>query len=402
MTTETIPQAPFKFTGKRLADLPPADGKRYTVKDSDQPGLIGVVYPASATYPHSHEVLQVRARPRGCTNAVRVKIAIVGELPMTALKDQPSVRGRVTEILAKLRQGINPNHELRQQLAEQRQQADADKPLNGITGAMAVTRHAELSKSASANLAMRAMQVLRATHRFATEFYGTEDNELPFGRCPVDKLNRIQTKWSKGKARTGRLAVDGLAPWLASVRNLPAHQKRADGDWARVAVYLELILLTGLRRREAGYLRWDDVDLRRATFTVRATKNGEDHTLPIGQRVRDLFALRQAADPASEYVIGTAQIQRQLDAIEADTGLKISPHDLRRTWASMAERAGVGAYGIKAALNHKTTGDVTGLHYAQVSVEDLRPIMQQVEDVILRHAERRNDNVVMLRTEDAA
>ncbi|HBG95416.1 MAG TPA: hypothetical protein DDY14_08865, partial [Chromatiaceae bacterium] len=114
------------------------------------------------------------------------------------------------------------------------------------------------------------------------------------------------------------------------------------------------------------------------------------------------FALRQAADPASEYVIGTAQIQRQLDAIEADTGLKISPHDLRRTWASMAERAGVGAYGIKAALNHKTTGDVTGLHYAQVSVEDLRPIMQQVEDVILRHAERRNDNVVMLRTEDAA
>lgn len=68
----------------------------------------------------------------------------------------------------------------------------------------------------------------------------------------------------------------------------------------------------------------------------------------------------------------------------------------------MAERAGVGAYGIKAALNHKTTGDVTGLHYAQVTVEDLRPIMQQVEDAILRRAEQRADNVVILRTEVAA
>ena len=443
MTTQTIPQDPFKFTAKRLADLPPADDKRYTVKDSDQPGLICVVYPASTTYPHGLKALQVRARPRGCTNAVRVKIGSVGELPMTALKGQPSVRGRVAEVLAKLRQGINPNDELRQQQAEQRQQADADKvasitlgdafaqytatktlrkqtldgyqraidrdlkawkdkPLRTITGAMAVTRHAELTKAASPNVAMRAMQVLRATHRFATEFYGTEDSELPFGRCPVDKINRIQRKWAQTKPRTGRLAVDELAPWLASVRNLPAHQKRADGDWARVAVYLELILLTGLRRREAGYLRWEDVDLRRGTFTVRATKNGEDHTLPVSKRVRELFEQRKAADPASEYVIGTAQIQRQLDAIEADTGLKIGPHDLRRTWASMAERAGVGSYGIKGALNHKSTGDVTALHYAQITVEDLRPIMQQVEDAILRHAEQRTDNVVPLRRTQGA
>jgi integrase len=204
------------------------------------------------------------------------------------------------------------------------------------------------------------------------------------------------------KPRTGRLAVDELAPWLSAVRNLPAHQKRADGDWARVAAYLELILLIGLRRREAGYRRWADVDLRPGTFTVRATKNGDDHTLPISKRVRELFTLRGNADPVSEYVIGTAQIQRQLDAIEADTGLKIGPHDLRRTWALMAERAGVGAYGIKAALNHKTTGDFTGLHYAQVTVEDLRPIMQQVEDAILRRAEQRADNVVMPRTEVAA
>ena len=462
MTAHTRPQDPFKFTQARLGALPLAD-KVYTVEDTDQPGLICLVYPESSKNPDGLKVLQVRRCPRGSRNAVRVKVCNLGELPMTALKDQPSVRGRVAEVLAKLRQGINPNDELRQQQAEQRQQAAADsvasvtlgaafaqyiqtkalrkqtldgyqraidrdlkawkdKPLRAITGAMAVTRHAELVKAASPNVAMRAMQVLRATHRFASEFYGTEDNELPFGRCPVDKLNRIQTKWSKGKARTGRLAVEELAPWLTAVRNLPVHQRRADGDWARVAVYLELILLTGLRRREAGYLRWEDVDLRRGTITVRETKNGDDHTLPITRRVRELLEQRQqatkklqelavlqptdrnlqAACHAETFVIGSAQIQRQLDVIAANTGLNIGPHDLRRTWASMADRAGIGAYGIKAALNHKTTGDVTGLHYAQVTAEDLKPIMQQVEDAILRYAEQRTDNVVALRSEVVA
>lgn len=462
MTSETIPQDPFKFTQARLGALP-FTAKVYTVEDSDQPGLICLIYPESSKNPGGLKVLQVRRCPRGSRNAVRVKVCNLRELPITALRGQPSVRSRTAEILTKLREGINPNDELRQQQAEQRQQAVVDqvasitlgdafakyiatkalrkqtldgyhraidrdlkvwkaKPLKDITGAMAVTRHAELSKKTSPNVAMRAMQVLRATHRFATEFYGTDDNELPFGRCPVDKINKIQRKWSQSKPRTGRLAVDELAPWLAAVRNLPAHQQRKDGDWSRVAAYLELILLTGLRRREAAYLRWEDVDLRRGTFTVRATKNGDDHTLPISNRVRDLFEQRQqaatelaevakrkpterniaAAELAETYVIGTAQIQRQLDAIEAETGLKIGPHDLRRTWASMAERAGVGAYGLKAALNHKTTGDVTGLHYAQVTTEDLRPIMQQVEDAILRRAEQRTDNIVSLRSELAA
>ena len=88
-------------------------------------------------------------------------------------------------------------------------------------------------------------------------------------------------------------------------------------------------------------------------------------------------------------------------AFEAETGIKAGPHDLRRTWANLADKVGLGAYAIKAALNHLTTGDVTGLHYAQVDVEDLRPLMQRVEDFILRAAEQRTDNVVELRAGSA-
>ena len=461
MTTSTLTQSPVKFTQARLEALPLAEGTRYAVKDSEQPGLICMVYPRGSKHPDGLKVLQVYRKPKGSRRAVRVKVCNLGELPMTALKGQPSVRAEADAILAKLRQGINPNDERREQQAEQQRQqtadaladitlADAfekyvetkalrpqtlagyrraierdladwkDKPLRQLTGAMAVTRHAELTRK-SRNTAARAMQTLRAVHHFATEFYGTDDEELPFGRCPVDKVNRVQRQWSRGQARTTKLTVDELRPWLAAVRALPGLQRRADGDWQRVALYLELILLTGLRRREAGYLRWADVDLRRGTLTVRATKNHRDHTLPITKRVRAILEQRKqalaaaraqaqreptkantdAAEHAATFVFGTAQVQRQLDAIEAETGIKAGPHDLRRTWANLADKVGLGAYAIKAALNHLTTGDVTGLHYAQVDVEDLRPLMQRVEDFILRAAEQRTDNVVELRAGSA-
>ena len=442
MTASTIPQSPFKFTQARLEALPPAEGARYAVKDSEQPGLVCMVYPPGRKHTDGLKVLQVYRKPKGGTAPVRVKVCNLGELPMTALKGQPSIRSEADAILAKLRQGINPNAERREQQAEQQRQQTAetlagitlgdafkqyidikplrpktlagyrraidrdlvdwkDMPLRDITGAMAVTRHAELAKR-STSTAMRAMQVLRAVHLFATDFYGTDNEELPFGRSPVDKLNRIARQWSCTSARTRKLRIEDLPAWVAAVRDLPSHQKRSDGDWSRVAVYLEMMLLTGLRRREAGYLRWADVDLRRGTLTVRETKNHTDHTLPITRRVRELLKLRRAADPASEYVIGTVRVERQLDAVEAQTGIKATAHDLRRSWASIADRIGIGAYAIKAALNHRTSGDVTGKHYAQIDVDALRDPMQRVEDFILRAADDQGDNVVALRAGGAA
>ena len=436
MTTSTIPQDPFKFTQARLEALPPADGTRYSVKDSEQPGLVCIVHPRGKKHPDGRKVLQVYRKPKGSTVPVRVNVCALGELPITALKGQPSVRSEVDRILAELREGVNPNETRREEQAEARKQEQVDqvaeitlgqafakyiaikrlgertlegyklslerdlgkwkdKPLRDITGAMAVTRHAELAKT-SKNVAMRAMQVLRAVHRFATDFYGTDDEELPFGRCPVDKVNRIARQWSRTAARTTKLGAADVAPWLAAVRRLPEEQRRGDGE--RGAAYLELVLLTALRRREAAFLRWADVDLARGTLTVRETKNHLDHTLPITRRVREILEARKAtAEPGAEHVFGSAESHWQVYRIHKETGLQITPHALRRSWASFADKAGLGAYAIKRALNHLSTGDVTGTHYAQIDTDDLRPLMQRVEDHILRLAERPTENVVELR-----
>ncbi len=440
MTEATVAHPPFKFTQARL-DALPCESSRYEVRDTKQPGLICRVSPAGSKYPQGRRVLQVYGRAKGITAPIRVTICEVGELPLDALKGQASVRGRVDEILAQLRAGENPNETARQLRAEKEIQDQADdlagvtlgqayqaylttktlrprtiegyqliidrdladwknKPLREITGAMAVTRHAEISR-ASHSVAMRAMQVLRAVHKFASEFYGADEDELPFGRCPVDKVNRVQRKWSRSDARTRKLGTDDVRPWLEAVRRLPIDQPQ--GDPERMAAYLELLLLTGLRRREAGFMLWSDVDFKRGTIKVRATKNGRDHTLPMTARVREILeARKQARAPGDAFVIGTAEVRKQLVRIEKATGLTVTPHDLRRSWASFAERAGIGGYAIKAALNHATTGDVTGTNYVQLDTEDLRPLMQKVEDYILRLAEPPACNVVELRSGVAA
>jgi hypothetical protein len=127
VTTSTIPQEPFKFTQARLEALPPADSTRYIVKDSDQPGLICIVHPRGQKYPEGRKVLQVYRKPKGGTVPVRVNVCKLGELPLSALKGTPSVRSTVDDILAQLRQGINPNEAERQQRAQAQAQQKADQ-----------------------------------------------------------------------------------------------------------------------------------------------------------------------------------------------------------------------------------------------------------------------------------
>jgi integrase len=47
-----------------------------------------------------------------------------------------------------------------------------------------------------------------------------------------------------------------------------------------------------------------------------------------------------------------------LSAITKKSGVRASPHDLRRTFASIAEGLDISGYSLKRLLNH-TTGDVT-------------------------------------------
>ena len=64
------------------------------------------------------------------------------------------------------------------------------------------------------------------------------------------------------------------------------------------------------------------------------------------------------------------------------TGIEgLLPHDLRRTFASVAEELDLGAYTVKRLMNHSDGGDVTQ-GYINLSMDRLRRAIQEIEDRI--------------------
>lgn len=67
----------------------------------------------------------------------------------------------------------------------------------------------------------------------------------------------------------------------------------------------------------------------------------------------------------------------------ARSGVPLSPHDLRRTFASIVStlRNRLSCYTTKRLLNHRTSDVTQG--YVQFDLEQLRSAMQTVEDFVL-------------------
>ena len=131
---------------------------------------------------------------------------------------------------------------------------------------------------------------------------------------------------------------------------------------------VQLLILTAQRRNEVTGMRWTELDLVKATWTIPAerTKPGRTHELPLSDmtlrllqslpRVHDdlVFPARGKDNPAS----GFSKWKRALDGI-ADIGAwRI--HDIRRTVASGLAQLKVPPHIIEKILNH-TTGTLGGV-----------------------------------------
>lgn len=264
-------------------------------------------------------------------------------------------------------------------------------PLAKITPDMVAKRHSQHGHERSEAKANAAMRYLRAIFNFAMAAYTAPDGEPLILRNPVDRLSQTRS-WFENKRRQSVLTADQLKPWLTEVTAHP-EQKARD--------FLLLLLFTGLRKTEALTLRWSDVDLTQRTLTVRDTKNHQDHTLPLPPFLFDLLQRRSELDTGSLYVFpgqggrghykGPTKVLRN---IKARTGLEITCHDLRRTFATIASSLNIAAYTLKALLNHKTGGDVTA-GYIIRDTEALRRPMEMICDYIQKQGGLRESSTVV-------
>lgn len=264
-----------------------------------------------------------------------------------------------------------------------------DKPAASITGDMVAKRQKEIAETAptQANLAMRYLRAaLNHVNPTSAPIFATN---------PVEKLKE-QNLWADTKRKTGRIDRESLPDWVEAVTTgligLKYETEHRDA--------LLFLLLTGARLAEAfgsvrdeyPPLRWRDVDLNRKTITFRDTKNRTDHTLPMGQRLAEMLTARkEVAGPEFVFSRSDGQmvpddLRGALARIEKSTGIHATAHDLRRTFAGVANSLDISAYKLKRLLNHISgnRGDVTVGYIGEITTDDLREPMQRIEDFMMR------------------
>lgn len=121
---------------------------------------------------------------------------------------------------------------------------------------------------------------------------------------------------------------------------------------------------SGLRRSEALSLTWEDVQFADGTVLVRRGKGGKARTVVIGAQTRRSLlryrkGLPQPLRPASPVfctIRGTRLtdqgLRHMMNRIGERAGVHITPHALRRTFATLSLRGGVDVLCLQRLMGH--------------------------------------------------
>lgn len=144
--------------------------------------------------------------------------------------------------------------------------------------------------------------------------------------------------------------------------------RAADAEGFPFGDVVKLLILTGQRRSEVAEMRWSELDLGRAVWTIPShrSKNGQTHEVPLSPSA--LAVLRSLPRfLGSDYVFtttgrapisGFGRMKRRLSAAYEMMDWRL--HDIRRTAASGMARMGVDPHVIEKVLNHRS-GIISGV-----------------------------------------
>lgn len=143
-----------------------------------------------------------------------------------------------------------------------------------------------------------------------------------------------------------------------------------DGESPKVAAIFRLAFLTAQRKSEVTGMRWDEIDLDGACWTITAerSKNKLSHRVPLGpQAVAILRELKAGAGEGAREVfpggkygsthgLALTNLQKPTVRIKEGSGVDFRFHDLRRTAASHMTGIGISRLLVSKILNHVESG----------------------------------------------
>lgn len=183
------------------------------------------------------------------------------------------------------------------------------------------------------------------------------------------------------KVRTDNLPAAYVHKWIDEVHALRDKT---------ITAYLLGLLLTGCRREELAQLKWSDIS-RTGLMTIR-DKVHITRTIPVGCVFQNIL---DALPRTSEYVFPTSNPLKSktgylgdprasMDRATKAAGLDaLSIHGLRRTYALMADAAGVPTGAAAQIMGHSTKSIIAG--YRPRTAEELI----EFADKIQRHIYKR-------------
>ncbi|MDH5233077.1 MAG: site-specific integrase [Gammaproteobacteria bacterium] len=181
--------------------------------------------------------------------------------------------------------------------------------------------------------------------------------------------------------------------------------------------YFLISLLTGARRSNVLAMRWQDVNLARATWTIPKTKNGEPHTVPLVKVAVDLlterknlranqFIINQAGEledtgKESPWVFpGTGKTGHLMEPKKAWARIleraeiqQLRIHDLRRSLGSWQAATGASLSIIGKTLAHKNVS--TTAIYARLNLDPVRDAMNKATDAMFEAAQVKQEAEVL-------
>lgn len=185
----------------------------------------------------------------------------------------------------------------------------------------------------------------------------------------------------------GKVKKAGRALTEGELGQLVRYAQTLDDPGAEAA--LLTLAYTGLRRLELSRQRWEDLDLEAGWLTASHSKTaaGEGRQIPLPRLVCEaLVRLKESSVGDSPWVWpgedGKARspgwVSYLVPTAAKAAGLgHVTPHDLRRTYATLLDAYNVNRMVTRSLMGHSDDKETD--RYVRVHPEDLRSALQVIE-----------------------
>jgi integrase len=234
----------------------------------------------------------------------------------------------------------------------------------------------EIPKAPTA--ATKTFSTLRAFMSWCAQ-HPTYSSVAKLDACKTDIVRRIVPA-SKNKPNDS-LRRAQLKPWFTTVTKINS---------PIIPAYLQCLLLTGARRNELAALKWDDVDFKWGSMTIRDKVDGL-RTIPLTPYVSHLISTlpRRNAYVFSSPTAASGRLEnpnKQHNRALNNAALPpITIHGLRRSFATLSEWVEVPAGVVAQIMGHKPSA-IAEKHYVQRELDLLALWHNRIEAWILNEA----------------